>query len=433
MNLITLFKTYLNLLAWGVLIRGVALLNSLIVARSIGPTAYGIFSIFYAVMIIVWQLPQAFDGYFIASARRVDSESGKIQLLKACVQLKLVYVFAAACLSYPVAMTVARLAEKPMVSFPILAAVACGAGLAFLSSIGSAYQEAERFARYASTNAFYTGPVLIGLTALFLVNGAVTLWGAIGVYLAVCALVGTVSFYSIRSRTGSMHTVDVKLVSESFRQGKWLLFALTLSVIFSRIDILFLTRYADFESIGVYSAAAQLILLVDLAVGALSGMCLPKAGKAVRSESLLRVFFKENMLMVGLLVGGIAVLMLVAPFLVDLLYGDNYRQASDILRVLLCGWTFRVMFIPFSFLFVAFGDTRTRFLLEAWKSLVGVGLLCWLIPLQGLYGAAYAMSSTYVIEAATAAMVLKYKLGNGYRTVESLRTMEEPGRLRSRL
>ncbi|MBI5577878.1 MAG: oligosaccharide flippase family protein [Deltaproteobacteria bacterium] len=400
-------------------------MNSLIIARSIGPSAYGVFSIFYAAMVIFWQLPQAFDGYFIASARKVDSQSGKTQLLKACVQLKLAYVLMGGALAYPVAMTVAHLVEKPAVLFPILTAFACGAGLAFLSSIASTYQEAERFGRYASANAFYTGPVLLGLATLFLVNGGITLWGSIGVYVVVCTLVGALSFCSIRKRTGRMRSVDFRLVSDSFHQGKWLLLALMASVIFGRMDLLFLTRYADFESIGVYSVAAQLILFVDLAVGALSGICLPKAGKAVRSDSLLRIFFKENLVMIGVLLCGIAVMVLIAPILVDLLYGVSYSTAGSILRILLCGWTFRVMFIPFSFLFVAFGDTRTRFMLEAWKSLVGLSLLYWLVPLQGLYGAAYAMSLTYTIEAATSAMVLKYKLGHGYRTIGAPRPIVE--------
>jgi hypothetical protein len=65
--------------------RGFALVNSLIIARVLGPSIFGIFSIFYAVMILSWQLPQAFDGVFVSMAKKTDIKADKIQYLKSAI------------------------------------------------------------------------------------------------------------------------------------------------------------------------------------------------------------------------------------------------------------------------------------------------------------------------------------------------------------
>ena len=67
--------------------RGVALFNTIIIARMLGPIHFGVFSIFYVVMILTWQLPQAFDSVFVTYAKKVDSMREKNDILKTSVEV----------------------------------------------------------------------------------------------------------------------------------------------------------------------------------------------------------------------------------------------------------------------------------------------------------------------------------------------------------
>lgn len=412
----SMLRTYIWMVTWGGISRGTALLNSLIIARNIGPSEYGVFSIFYSMMILVWQLPQAFDGYFVTAAKRFNADATTRALWKAAIQLKIAFLTIIGLLAYPIALVLSDpLFQKPAAFYPLLASFGCGLGLMFLTSIASAFQEAERFVRFASTHAVYTLAVLAGLFLFYLARVPIALWNVIGLYVVVCTIIGAVSLMIICRRIGNVLSINSLVIRASFQQGKWLFLSLAVSCIFSRVDILFLSRYVDFENLGIYSVAAQLILVVDLAIGAFSGICLPKAGSAVRSEGMFDIYFKQSLLMIAFLLSGIALLIWMAPFLVTLLYGSNYSMSGSILRVLLIGWIFRVIFTPFSFLFIAFDDARTRFLIESWKCIIGISLLYGLVPVYGVHGGAYAMSLTYFVDTATATVVLKYKLGRQYK------------------
>jgi O-antigen/teichoic acid export membrane protein len=396
--------------------RGVALLNALIIARMLGPANFGIFSIFFAVMILTWQLPQAFDGVFVAYAKQYDSVSEKKDLLKTTVVLKFLYLGVVLLLSFPLARVLAVFCfQKPEAFLPLLVALVSGGCLMFLMTVAAIFQEEERFGRFALANAFYTVSIFVFLVFLYIVQIPLTLTWAISIYVSVSLIVGTSCIIILLRRVGNLLMVNHGVLKAAFAQGKWIFVMVAAACIFSRIDVLFLTRFVGFKSLGIYAVAAQLVLIVDMACGSLSGICLPKAGNAVRSRAAFKAFFKESIWVILFIECGILALILLSPYAVVLLYGDQYASAGNVLQILLCGWIFRVVFIPFSFLFVALGDSKTRFLLEFCKLVVGVALLYLLAPRFGLSGAAYAISSTYLFETIISITVLRYRLTRTYK------------------
>jgi O-antigen/teichoic acid export membrane protein len=180
--------------------------------------------------------------------------------------------------------------------------------------------------------------------------------------------------------------------------------------LFARVDILFLARYLDFQSLGVYAVAAQLIGLIDLVMGALAGICIPKSTIAIRSRDHFRTFVKESFFAILLVEAGIAFFILLTTHIVTLFYGTEYALAGSILRILLYGWVFFVVLVPFSFLFYALDDARTRFYLEVLKLATGVLLLYSLVPQYGLTGGAWAMTFTLMVSTVTSLGVLRYRL-----------------------
>ena len=238
----------------------------------------------------------------------------------------------------------------------------CGVCLMFLMTVASIFQEQERFARFASTNAFYSVSIFIFLLAMYFFPLRIefTLQSVIGIYIIVSGIIGISSMALLYQRLGNLFVFDKEVLKTAFAQGKWFFAVVAASCIFTRIDVLFLTRYVDFKSLGIYFVAAQLIMAVDLATGSFAGICLPKAGTAVRSREAFKVFFGESIWAILLIDVGIILFVFIAPHVVTILYGNEYAMAGSLLRILLYGWMFRVVFVPFSFLFIAgkiVGDT----------------------------------------------------------------------------
>lgn len=416
MALINTFIDYFWVVFGSGFARSVALVNTLIVARMLGPTSYGTFTIFYTVMILTWQLPGAIDAVFVAYAKQTNSSLEKNELLKTSIVLKLAYLFFVLLLSYPLAYALAKYCfHKNEAVMPLLAALLCGVCLMFLMTVASTFQEQGRFARFASTNAFYTVAIFICLVVLYAVRIELTLQLVIYIYIAASVVIGGICIAMLIQRVGNLLALDKAVLIKALSQGKWVFAYVASARIFMRLDILFLARYVDLTSLGIYSVAAQLIQIVFLATGALAGICLPKAGEAVRSRESFQAFFRESLWVAALINIGIVLFIFVAPYIVAIMYGNEYAFAGDILRILLIGWIFAVVFVPFSFLFLALSDSRTRFFLELCKMFVGVLLLGWLVPLYGLTGGAYAVTLTLILTTFLSIAVLKHRLKQTFK------------------
>ena len=407
---------YFTIIFGSSLARGVALVNTVIIARVLGPKDFGVFSIFYAVMILAWQLPQSFDTVFVAYAKQQSSISQKAELLKAAVALKLIYLGVLLLFSYPLSFVLATYCfEKPESAGPLMSALFCGGCLMFLMTIASIFQEEERFGWFSALSGVYTVLILIGLIALWLTNVSYSLKGVIAIFIGVCSMIGCISVALLWRRIGNLFKVKWNTLSRSFEQGKWIFGVTFVFFLFSRIDVLFLARYVGYEDLGKYSVASQLIMGVMLITGALSGICLPKASAAVISRGSFRAYVRESLWAVCIIELAIAVLLLGAPLIVGILYGSEYQSAGNILRILLLGWICNVPFIPFSFLFYALNDSKTRFFLELTKLVLGIWLLFYLVPLYGLPGAAYAVSLAMASNTVLSFGMIKLRMMHKYK------------------
>lgn len=397
--------------------RFVSMLNTVLVARLLGPSFYGVFTIFYAVMILTWQLPVAFDTSFVASAKTCSSEKEKNDFLKATIILKIAFVLLAVVFSYWIAHLVANYSRKPEAFVPAVAAIGCGVFQTFLMTVASTFQEQEKFGHYAALNVVYNLLIFGCLVFPWLLGSELSIPFVLAVYFGMSVLVGLISFVILLRRVGHLFELDRHVFATAFQQGKWIFGCAIAFYFFARIDILFLTRYLDLEMLGIYGVGAALVMVVGLMTTAMAGVCLPKAAVAVRSREDFRTFAKESLWAAGLVNIGIVALMIAARFLIVTIYGMEYEPAAPVLRILLGGWLIGVVFVPFSFLFYAIGQYRTRFVLEASKLAIGIVLLLFLVPQFGYIGGAVAITITVVLNTFASFAVLAFKLNKTHREV----------------
>ncbi|KPJ65630.1 MAG: hypothetical protein AMJ43_10385 [Coxiella sp. DG_40] len=409
------YKDYITVLFGSGFARGLALLSSIIIARLLGPEEFGKFSIFYIIMILVWLLPQAFDTTFVRYAKAANSKREKNEFLKTAVFLKLVYFVTVLCISYPLAYFLANYCfHKPYIQFLLMASMVCGGFLSFLMSIASTFQEKEKFTEFAVLNTSYTALILCALLLLKASNLEFSLRNVVLIYLAITIAIGIISIMVLFKKIGKLFPLNAERLKISFSLGKWIFGVTCVYFIFQRLDILFLTRYVDLKLIGIYSASTRLIIFVALMTGSLAGVSLPKANAAIKSKSLLKTYVKESVISIIIIDIFIILLIIGAPFCIKILFGNEYLLAGIISRLLLIGWFFVVVYTPFSFLFYALDDSRTRFLLELLKIITAIILLYWLVPKYNLIGGAIAMSLSLVLNTFISLTVLRHKLTGTY-------------------
>lgn len=390
--------------------RAVALANSIIIARSLGVESFGKFSIFYVLMIIIWQFPQSFDVAYVRYAKTVNSKVEKNNFLKSAILLKLFYSGIMLCISAPLARFLARYCfNKPDMYVLLIYSIISGVFLSFLFTVASVFQEKERFIEYSILNSIYTVSIFLSCLLIPYFKIALTLNVVVIIYLMTTISLGIISLLLLFKKTGRIFPMDMHIFKRSFALGKWIFGVTVVSFIFQRLDVFFLARYVDFSNLGLYSAAIQIIMAISLMTGSLNGISLPKASEAVRSKNTLHKYIKESVLTTILISCAIVLLIIISPFCLKLLFGEAYIAVTQALRILLIGWIFAVIYVPFSSLFYAIEDSRTRFLIESLKIFIGATLLSYLIPRFGLMGAAFAMSLTLFLHTVISLVILRYK------------------------
>lgn len=410
-------KDYLTVLFGNSFSRGIQFVNTVLIARFLGTSEFGKFSIFYIAMILTWQLPQAFDSAYVRYAKNRSDVQEKIDFLKISVFIKLIYCVILSILSYPIAYFVAHVfLHKNEVTVYIVISIFCGIFLSFLISLSSIFQEKEKFFKYTIVYSFYTILILIGtvLVKFFIKN--ITINHIVSIFLAVTLVVGCSSLFILFRRINSFFSLDLNSLKLFFSFSKWIFYTNIVYFFFQRMDLFFLARYLDFKLVGVYSAALQIVLMVSLITGSLSAVFLPKSIKAVETKQYFRDYLKGSLTVSIMANFFILTLVFLAPVLISFFYGHEYMQAVLILRILLFGWIFFIAYLPFSLLFYALDYTKVYFYLELLKFLIGISLLIILVPKFQIYGAAISISSAMIFNVFLSSFVLfnllKKKLNN---------------------
>lgn len=401
---------YVTVMLGGGFGRFIALLNAIIIARTLGPARYGLFSIFFTMMMYIWLLPQAFDTTFVRFAKKSSIEAKK-DFLKAAFLSKIAYSAVLLFFSYPLSYFLADYCfHKPQLQTILIASIFCGIFIAFCTTVASVFQEREKFIMFTVLSGSYTFLVFLILLLFKVFRFSFSLNRVILVYLFATGSIGIFSFRVLYSRVGCGFPLDNKVLKKSLGLGQWIFGVTLIFFLFQRIDVLYLARSLDFNSIGVYSAAKQLTMVIAVMSGALAGVFLPKASEALLSKEAFREYLKNTVLVISIMIFGVVCLFIVTPAVVGILFGIEYIMTSSILRILLIGWLFFILYQPFSFLFYTLGDARIRFFLEFVKLIMVIALLNWLVPLYGMKGAAIAMSVSIAVTTCISLVVLKYKL-----------------------
>ena len=171
-----------------------------------------------------------------------------------------------------------------------------------------------------------------------------------------------------------------------------LIFAGMVVSVYMKIDQVMLKEMLDTKAVGVYAAAVKLCEAWYFVPGVVAASLFPAIIEArKKSETLYNERVQKLYdLMVWTSVAVALPTTLLADWVILILYGANFQEAADILRIYIWAGVFVTLGIASSKWLVAENLQRYLFYRTALGALLNVGCNFWLIPIYGIKGAAFA-------------------------------------------
>ena len=190
------------------------------------------------------------------------------------------------------------------------------------------------------------------------------------------------------------YRVDFRISLDLMRNSWTFLLITVVSMVSARIDVLMLTRLTDMTQVALYSAAHKLFEMTMILPQAYFRSTFPELSRLSHSDSYSFRNMSKDMLRYTAfyILLAIPVILVVAPLIVDLLYGGKFSSSSKILQVLIIG------LIPwggariFANILVTSNLQRYDLISGVFATAVNVVLNLILIPAFGGLGAAVALS-----------------------------------------
>lgn len=321
---------------------------TVLAARELGPTAFGLYSFVVVGAVLLADLPGA--GIDLSAVRvsarhwtRDPDRARGVLLASGAVKIA---VAAALCgVTALAAETVARpLGHAALTDAARFAAVSA-VGLALLEYGVAVLQARERFrAVFALSSA--SAVLKFAPVALLALAGALTLATASLAFAASAYASAVIALALARRAWGGRAAWRGGVLRELFDYSRWFVPATMLVALLNGLDVLAVTTLAGPTAAGVYSSARMLAIPLGLAGIAVGTVLLPRLGRLAAEEDVaphVRAV-QLRVIVLGALVA--TALVALAPVLLPVVYGGAYADAVLVFQILALAYTVEVTAWP---------------------------------------------------------------------------------------
>lgn len=208
----------------------------------------------------------------------------------------------------------------------------------------------------------------------------------------VAMSIGLIAFYASLGGSLNIFKASFKKMSYLIKEAWPLILAGTLYIIYAKIDQIMLGEMVGNEAVGIYAAAVKLSegwFFVPIVIAASLYPAMLSARKVNMDVYYQRT---QQLLSLMVVIGFTAAfgIMFIAGPLVLLMFGPEYKSASEILIVHIWGGIFLAMSGVSYRYFIAEGLQKYSFYRGLTGVVVNIVFNIWLIPLYGAMGAAIA-------------------------------------------
>ena len=362
---------------------GLRLLSNLIMTRLLYPEAFGIM----LVVNLVFAALQMLSDVGIRSAiisregeldRRFVNVAWTIMIIRGVVLGAI-----AAALAHPIAVWYG---QEQLFGLILLASVA-----PVISGFASPYPRvAERNVKLVRVTVWegvsQTAALCITLAWLAIHP---TIW-ALAAHGVFAALIMVVSSFLMFPSRGLRLEWDSPTVMELFHFGKWVVLGTALTFLGRQGDSLIVSRFLDFETLGVFSIAISFAKLVEMLAERFSWSLLFPVYSEMKSnvaDAFTRNTTRLRLAIYAICFPIVLFLSLGGRVFIHVLYDDRYAEAGWMLEVLALGMGWYVIAATVNSLPLAYGDSRRHMWLQFYRVasvLVSMVVGGWLYGTVGL-------------------------------------------------
>ena len=379
---------------------GLALVISVLVARWFGPELFGIYNFFLATMIIFQALfGESFDAGVVryyafhehSDDRAASAVVGNFLLLRFVMAVPV--TLAGIALSPWIAN---RFFQEDAYTLPMQLGLLGAFVFAMLSFFLALLQARDRFLQRSLIFVLINLLRLLSLPVLFIFGwlsipvliGSHLLWLAVGSGIA-CWLVWQV----LRKAR-----LDMGVFRELIKFSKWSASAHFLFVFSNSLAIPVLAYLASAKMAGIYAAGTSLVLVIEMAIGAIMTVQLPAFSRESDPDALRQHIKRSFTLYAGTALLCSPLFLFATP-LTQLVYGPEYLESARVFQILLIGVIASLLSHPLSQVFYAVNRPQLATLVTFVSTLVWIGTAVFLIPDHAASGAAMSTLLSRIVGA----------------------------------
>lgn len=361
---------------------------SLMVARLADPGVFGEFTLFMSLYVLASELPTALDTTFIRFANDPSQVGRTGAFVKLLFVSKLGYALAIACAGLVLGDVLAvQVFNKPAAVDAVRYALVCGALVAVFYALLAIYQRDRRFGIQSLIRPL---PNLFVLTAvIFGTSGRFSdIRDLLRAYFMVSALAALTASGKLIASTRAESSALSGIWRRYLSHAAVLSGASALNLFLSQLDPFFVAAYLSIEELGLYGVALRIYGLVGIVITVLTTVLVPEAPAALHRRDAMRhylktagIFLAASLILSAVLAGSMG-------WVLELVFGTEYRGAAPIANLLLLKVLAGIAGVPFQVLLQC-GTKPSRFLFIVLARLaVSWLMLTILVPTAGALGAA---------------------------------------------
>ncbi|TYK64775.1 flippase [Colwellia echini] len=192
---------------------------------------------------------------------------------------------------------------------------------------------------------------------------------------------------------------DLTLVKKLLTEALPLLAAAALFPVFMQADILLIAKLLGEYEVGIYSASSRLITQLVFLGHIITMTFYLALSKRIDNNSTDEVIFTKGLIKILFIFGFVMSLAVsvMADFIIELLYGESFKGAGDVLAIIAWKWVFIFPAALFSRLLILKGLMRYELIKSLVVAAFSLTANYLLIPVVGITGAAVISVLSYFI------------------------------------
>lgn len=395
------FKDHLMVTVGVSLSRILAFLSSILIARNLSVSEFGIFSKYYVLLTILMQFPSVFDTSFVRSFCNEKNLNTKNKLVNANIYLKCKAILVAFSLFILIILLVNEFTGVIVSDTDIFGFVVVFLGFLFFNFYSSYYsycQATDRFLQYAVLH-FFQGLIPLTLLLFFYAIRRLQVISAISSFSCSLLILSIVALCKLKGDRVIPLKNTKKEQNKIWDFSKALIIANILYLLFQRMDFWLLSKFAGANEVGFYSIGIRLHSIVGILASSVSVVLYKKASFVETWNSIEHYnnYKRESIFLIGILAIFVSVLIITMGWIVKFMFGVKYLPAIPAARILMVSSLFLVAYTPYYYYFYAFEQRGKIIFMAALQLFTSVIIGIPLVKQCGCLGAALTNVAIYIV------------------------------------